>query len=154
MGECAIFPTESGAVVSILSTDVSPILGKVFICYVTISIFVTTNLMMSVFMEMVIRKLREDLDPDLAERIENVFSGMEGEITWETFNTKLETSAMKDYLKSIDVYPTPDNAKAIFDLIDLDGGGTLSAEELVNGALRLRGPGRALEMSLVLRDTS
>jgi hypothetical protein len=152
--ECAVGGTEWEQVASTLNTDVSPTMRIFFIIYVTVSMFVTVNLMLSVFMEMIVRRLREDLDPDLARRVDAVFRGVQGELTWAEFSAQLETPAIRDYLKSIDVYPDPQNAKAIFEIIDVDGGGTLSSEELIDGALRLQGPGRALESAMILKATS
>merc|ERR1712070_119367 len=38
-------------------------------------------------------------------------------------------------------------AKTVFDLLDTDGGGVISAEEFVLGGLRLQGPAKAIEVA-------
>jgi len=146
------------AIVKLLISDVSPVMGVVFIVYITLGLFVVMNMVMSVFLDKVTRTVREDKDESVKERITQIFApdsasdADELEINWEHFAAKLRQPVLQEYFRSIDIEVTEADARGVFDLLDFDGGGFLSANEIVTGCLRLRGPARALEMSLVLRE--
>eukprot|EP00929_Paragymnodinium_shiwhaense_P019648 TRINITY_DN13325_c0_g1_i1.p1 TRINITY_DN13325_c0_g1~~TRINITY_DN13325_c0_g1_i1.p1 ORF type:complete len:643 (+),score=163.30 TRINITY_DN13325_c0_g1_i1:121-1929(+) len=147
-------------VVNLLIQNVSPAMGFLFSGYVVVGLFVVMNLVMSVFLDKVTRTVREDKDDTIKERVASIFAENEVavedadnlEISWEQFAEKLKKPALQEYFRSIDIEPTESEARGLFDLLDVDGGGALTAEEIVSGCLRLRGPARALEVSLVLRD--
>jgi hypothetical protein len=71
-------------------------------------------------------------------------------MTWDDFNSKLSRPEMKTYFKAIDLDPS--EARGLFRLLDLDGSGTVNAEEFLNGCLRLRGPAKALDLSLIMLE--
>merc|ERR1712203_323342 len=68
----------------------------------------------------------------------------------EDFRTKLQTNAMQEYFKQINVEVA--EARSLFDLLDEDGSGSIDSKEIAEGCLKLRGPARALELSLIARD--
>merc|ERR1711948_197480 len=76
--------------------------------------------------------------------------GPEAQITWDAFKGKLHTPAMLDYFKTIDVDPS--EGRGLFDLLDVDDSGTVDASEMVNGFLKLRGPAKALDIALLMRQ--
>eukprot|EP00929_Paragymnodinium_shiwhaense_P116729 TRINITY_DN8658_c0_g1_i2.p1 TRINITY_DN8658_c0_g1~~TRINITY_DN8658_c0_g1_i2.p1 ORF type:complete len:704 (-),score=169.20 TRINITY_DN8658_c0_g1_i2:183-2294(-) len=157
--ECLVGGMEWSRILNPLMEEISPYMGFWFCSYVLCGIFVILNLVVSVFTEKVTKAVREDKDQDAAQGIAALFgadggTGEDSEITWEVFAGKLEENAMVDYFKSIDVYPSVGEARGLFELIDVDGSGGISAAEIVNGCLRLKGPARALEVALILRDTS
>merc|ERR550537_1648760 len=66
------------------------------------------------------------------------------------FESQVDRPNMKEYFRAIDVDPS--EAKGLFRLLDMDGSGTINAEEFLNGCLRLRGPAKALDLALVMRE--
>eukprot|EP00929_Paragymnodinium_shiwhaense_P063551 TRINITY_DN31747_c0_g1_i1.p1 TRINITY_DN31747_c0_g1~~TRINITY_DN31747_c0_g1_i1.p1 ORF type:complete len:627 (+),score=202.44 TRINITY_DN31747_c0_g1_i1:92-1972(+) len=146
-------------IVNLLIVDISPFMGFLFSAYITLGLFVVMNLVSGVFLDKVTRTVREDKDDTIKERITAIFADInkgvaseQMEISWEDFAGHLKKPALQEYFRSIDIEPTETEARGLFDLLDIDGGGMLTPEEIVSGCLRLRGPARALEMSLVLRD--
>merc|ERR1712050_161480 len=72
------------------------------------------------------------------------------DLTWEDFEEKLDTAAMKEYFRQINVDIL--EAKSFFDLLDADGSGSVDVREIVDGCLKVRGPARALELSMLAKD--
>merc|ERR1712228_841234 len=80
------------------------------------------------------------------------FSNNDRTITYEQFCQQIETEAMQEYFKSINVDPS--EATVLYKLLDIDNSGGVDAEEMVNGCLRLRGGAKALDLSLLLYETT
>merc|ERR1712203_6083 len=129
-------------------------MGFLFCIYISASLFAMMNLLTGVFVDKAMRSVREDKDMVLAKRIRDLFltDDMEGpcEINWEDFSAKLRTNAMQEYFKQINVEVA--EARSLFDLLDEDSSGSIDSKEIVEGCLKLRGPARALELSLLARD--
>lgn len=128
---------------------VSPFMGLVLLLYITFCVFAMLNMATGVFVEAAVRKTKEDGEVFAANHISDIFFG-EGdvkEVDWEMFQEKLGHRDMQNYFKSINVDPS--EAQGLFKLIDVDNGGTIDADELINGLLRLRGGAKALELSML-----
>lgn len=76
--------------------------------------------------------------------IRDTASGNKDGISWDEFAVQLETPAMKNLFKALDL----DTAEAedLFRLIDIDHAGEISSEELIYGCFKLRGSARAIHM--------
>lgn len=153
--ECLIGGVEWEDVLRPLVRDVSPLMGVLFVVYITVGLFVVMNLVVSVFMHKVMMVVREDKDQKMAKQIGEIFlqEGVNNQITCEDFLEKLKEPVLQEYFKAIDVFPSIDEARGLFDLIDVDSVGSVHADEIVDGILRLRGPARALEVAFLLRAT-
>merc|ERR1712232_1389342 len=114
-----------------LDDDVSESMGTFMAFYIIAGNFVLMNMIMTVFVERLTKNIREDKDTDAAEAFAKLFSteGGEKEVTWEDFARNLEEPAMQDYFQSMDLHVNAAEARALFDLIDVDDSGTLSNDE-------------------------
>lgn len=75
-----------------------------------------------------------------------------GFITFEEFCIQLENPWVQAFLSGLDIDIT--DARIVFTLLDVDGSGGLTVEEFVDGALKLKGPAKGIDMlpGSVLRD--
>jgi len=137
-----------------LLQDVSPWIGIIFCMYITFCVFVMMNMATGVFVERATKRAQEDRETYTANHISDLFfkEHHEGCVTWDLFNSKMGTVDMQNYFKDIDVDPS--EARSLFELLDTDGSGSVDPEELVNGCLRLRGGAKALELSLLMHETT
>merc|ERR1711871_1526483 len=130
-------------------------MGVVICIYIAFCVFTLMNMATGVFVDQACRKAKEDQDNNTANHISELFFTDEEDdtdITWEKFKEKLSSREMQDYFTSINVDPS--EAKDLFQLLDRDDSGSVDAEELVNGCLRLRGQPKALELSLLMHQTT
>merc|ERR1712217_697044 len=74
-----------------------------------------------------------------------------GEITWETFKSKLGCKELQDMFSSINVDIA--DAKSLFKLVDVNGSGTVDPRELVEGWIRLRGAAKSLDLATLMHET-
>jgi len=139
-----------------LNEEVSPLMGVAICCYVAFCVFAVLNMATGVFVDRATRKAQEDKDTYTANHISDLFfkndECTEECISWEKFANKMSQPSMKEYFKAINVDPS--EAGGLFKLLDADGSGYVDAEEVVNGCLRLRGPAKALELSLLMYETT
>lgn len=139
-------------VVGPLVTDISPWLGVAFVMYVTIAIVALLNLVTGLFVEKVTQTVRDGRDNDLAQSICDLFIKdieQDQELNGEEFAEKMKSQAMRDFFREIEVDFS--DAMDFFMLMDTNNSGTVSAEEIVNGCLRLRGPAKSLDMAILVR---
>merc|ERR1712183_581323 len=96
---------------------------------------------------------RHDRDIYMVNSVRSLFLrakiDMTGNLTWDEFETLLNSPEMEEYFKTIDVDIS--EAHGIFELLDIDGSGTLTAEEFISGCMRLNGNAKALDL-MVLMD--
>lgn len=139
-------------VINPLVSNVSPLLGVAFVLYVAVGICALLNLVTGLFVEKVTQTVRTARDNDLARHICELFIkdiDQEHQLGWEEFSEKMKGRAMRDFFKAIEVDPS--DAKDFFAMLDTDNSGTVSAEEIVNGCLRLRGQAKSLDMAILIR---
>merc|ERR1719189_75596 len=73
-----------------------------------------------------------------------------GTISWEEFEAHLGSDRLMAFFKDIDLCMS--EAKGLFMLLDSDGSGQIDMDEFLTGCLNLRGPARALDMQLLMRE--
>jgi len=138
-----------------LIEEVSPLMGIAICCYIAFCVFAVLNMATGVFVDRATRKAQEDKDTHTANHISDLFfkhdECTDECISWEQFATKMNQPSMQEYFKAINVDPS--EAGGLFKLLDADGSGFVDAQEVVNGCLRLRGPAKALELSLLMYET-
>ena len=88
----------------------------------------------------------------LAHLFDKLDEGRTGVIDREAFKSHLEMEDMQELFRSIDLDPS--EADCVFKLLDLENTGFLDCSAFLNGCFRLRGSAKALDMLLLLRETT
>eukprot|EP00425_Heterocapsa_triquetra_P044336 CAMPEP_0195081072 /NCGR_PEP_ID=MMETSP0448-20130528/22630_1 /TAXON_ID=66468 /ORGANISM="Heterocapsa triquestra, Strain CCMP 448" /LENGTH=114 /DNA_ID=CAMNT_0040114075 /DNA_START=69 /DNA_END=410 /DNA_ORIENTATION=- len=71
-------------------------------------------------------------------------------MTWEHFMSLLDRPEMRNYFQALELDTS--EARGLFRLLDIDNSGTINAEEFLHGCLRFRGPAKALDLALIMRE--
>mmetsp|Transcript_59054 Transcript_59054/g.104967 ORF Transcript_59054/g.104967 Transcript_59054/m.104967 type:complete len:580 (-) Transcript_59054:57-1796(-) len=139
-----------------LVTDISPLMGVVFCAYVAFSMLAMMNVITGIFVDNATTYAQQDKDTYVVKHVLDLFKTTElnanGEITWEGFSEKLGSKELQELFAAVDVDVA--DAESLFRLIDTEENGAISADELMNGWMRLRGPAKALDQSLMFRELS
>lgn len=140
-------------IVTPLMKEVSPVLGLAYVAYMAICLFAILNTVTGVIVEKVTADARNNQALNLASQLRELFfkDGFE-EIDLEQFTSRVHEKEFEDYLKGVDVDVS--EAQWLFRLLDIDGSGKVSPEEVVNGCLRLGRPAHALELALLMRQVN
>lgn len=137
-----------------LMIEMTPWVGLAFSMYIAFCQLAMLNVVTGVFVESVLQSQESDRDLFLLNNAKELFATLEGGVrslmSWEIFESKLSTPEMLEFFKAINVDSS--EAEGLFQLLDMDKSGAISAEEFLNGALRLRGPAKSLDMALVLQE--
>lgn len=139
-----------------LMVEVSPFLAFVFSMYIAFCLLAMMNVVIGVFVESVLLSTKNDKDHFLVSNAREIFKtldgGANGEMTLDDFLRKVDTPEMHEFFKGINVDPS--EAQSLFDLIDLDGSGSIDAEEFLRACVRLRGPAMALDAAVLVQRVS
>jgi len=73
-----------------------------------------------------------------------------GIICWTELEEHLDDPKLKAFFREVDIDTS--EAQGLFLLLDRDGSGSIDADEFLSGCLRLRGPAKALDLQLVMRE--
>jgi voltage-gated sodium channel len=137
-----------------LVEEISPWLGAFYTVYMAFSILAMMNVVTGVFVESVLKCAKSEKDLFMVNNARELFlsldDGINTQMTWELFQSKLDAPQMQEFFKAIDVDKS--EARGLFSLLDLDHSDTVSIEEFINGCLRLRGPAKSLDMALVIQE--
>lgn len=156
--ECIVGGISWDEIASPLSVDISPWMGVAVIVYIIITCYAVTNMMTGMFVQKAMQFATENQDRAQAEVLRDLCfqpdeeTGNVEEIDEAKFEEMAKTPEMLNYFKSLNVDAS--EAQRLFDLLDADGGGTLAAEELVAGCLRLRGASKAIDLCLLMKQTT
>eukprot|EP00929_Paragymnodinium_shiwhaense_P095545 TRINITY_DN5673_c0_g1_i1.p1 TRINITY_DN5673_c0_g1~~TRINITY_DN5673_c0_g1_i1.p1 ORF type:complete len:553 (+),score=120.51 TRINITY_DN5673_c0_g1_i1:62-1660(+) len=134
---------------------ISPFACVIFCFYIAFCLIALMNVVTGVFVDKAMRSANAAEEQTLCNQVTNIFfdeDHPDRQISWETFQGKMEHEDMADYFRAIDIDAT--EAKNLFVLLDTDNSGGVDCSELVNGLLRLRGHAGALEVSLMMREMS
>eukprot|EP00927_Polykrikos_kofoidii_P029814 TRINITY_DN2570_c0_g2_i1.p1 TRINITY_DN2570_c0_g2~~TRINITY_DN2570_c0_g2_i1.p1 ORF type:complete len:632 (-),score=117.38 TRINITY_DN2570_c0_g2_i1:198-2093(-) len=137
-----------------LSQLASPILNVLLVVYVAFCVFAMMNVITGVFVGQAMQSVQEDQDNFMVKNINGVFKKTEatsGQITWEEFSKLIHEREMIELFKAINIDVS--EAMSLFRLLDSQGAGVLDYGEFMSGCLRLRGPAKSLELSLLMRET-
>lgn len=137
-----------------LGQRVSIVFYILFPLYIAFTVLAMMNVVTGIFVESVVENAKKEKDLFLINNVRELFQDLDGGIqasmNWELFESKLDRPQMQEAFKAINVDPS--EAKGLFRLMDLDGSGAVGAEEFLSGCLRLRGPAKALDLALLIRQ--
>lgn len=133
-------------------SHISPMLALTFSMYIVFAVLALLNVTTGVFVEASLKSATADRDCFMINNVRKIFQANTtcNAMTWDKFVVQLDTPEMRAYFKAIDLDPS--EARGLFRLLDIDGSGSVDAEEFLNGCLRLRGPAKALDLALVMRE--
>jgi len=125
----------------------------VFCLYVAFMLFALLNVVTGVFVDTAINKTKEQTDIFMINNVRELFGKcLDREMTWVEFNSKLDLPEMMRYFDFLDVDVS--DARALFTLIDTDASGSIDCEEFLESCLRLKGPAKALDHQVLMREVS
>jgi len=128
--------------------------GLVFTCYTLFSMVAMMNVVTGVFIDSVMENGRQVKEIRTMCHIQSLFKSLDvhddGLITWEVFESHLETKQMKDLFKAIDV--DIEHARGLFELLDIDDSEAVDVQEFTDGCLKVWAPARGLDLRMMIRD--
>eukprot|EP00927_Polykrikos_kofoidii_P032160 TRINITY_DN27479_c0_g1_i1.p1 TRINITY_DN27479_c0_g1~~TRINITY_DN27479_c0_g1_i1.p1 ORF type:complete len:729 (-),score=105.16 TRINITY_DN27479_c0_g1_i1:149-2335(-) len=126
----------------------------VFIVYVSASILAVMNVVTSVFVTAAMKHAEEDKKKVIMEAMKSFFDEADedgsGSISWDEFADQLEHPQMQWFLKEVDMHP--DQARALFHLLDVEDNGDVEISEIVSGCMRLHGYAKSIDLTILMRD--
>jgi len=136
-----------------LVRECSVTLTFVFIVYVFFAIFLLMNVITGLFCSQAMESAEEDRKSTLMQEMCTMFmdpDDQSGSITFAEFERNLQNPKMQEYLKAIDF--NPNEARSLWNLLDLEKTGEIDGEQLVSGCLRLHGTAKALELAAFMHQ--
>jgi len=132
-------------------------LGVVYTSYIAFAVLAMMNVITGVFVESVILSTKEAKDIQLLNNMRQLFmecDGSQGEanglMEWDEFKRQCDSQEMCELFKEINVGIA--DARGLFKLLDADGSGQIHAEDFLSGCFRLRGPAKALDLEILIRE--
>lgn len=145
-----------GALTDVLCAETTPWIIVPFLVYVAFNSIAMLNVISGVFLETAMEIAREEKDIYVVRNARLVFTAVDynknGTITWEDFESALDHPNMLNFFEAVDIRPS--EARTLFDLLDTSGDGRISADEFLQGCLRVRGPSKALDLLILSREVS
>jgi len=139
-----------------LIDDVSPMMAIAFSAYVAFSVLAMMNVITGIFVDNAKTYAQQDKDSYVVRHVLNLFKqsdlNEQNAIDWKVFQAKLDTRELQELFDAVEVNVA--DARSLFKLIDTDNSGSVSPDELMRGWIRLQGPAKALDLSLLLREST
>lgn len=132
----------------------NPWLALVFFFYISFTIFAVLNVVTGVFVESAIQTINDDKKAVLMYQMRELFQSADtdgsGTIDMEEFWSQLESPKMQAYLKAVDLHP--EEARELFNLLDMDESDEIPIEDFVHGCLRLHGQAKAIDLATFMHE--
>lgn len=123
-------------------------MGVLYVLYITFTVFAMLNVVTGVFIESVMKHANRENEIRTMANVQHLFKHLDvdsrGEITWEKFEQSLHKNEMREFFKTIDVDIR--HAKNLFEVLDVDGSGSINAAEFMDGCLRIWSPTKGLDL--------
>eukprot|EP00928_Gymnodinium_smaydae_P051336 TRINITY_DN34875_c0_g1_i1.p1 TRINITY_DN34875_c0_g1~~TRINITY_DN34875_c0_g1_i1.p1 ORF type:complete len:594 (+),score=90.49 TRINITY_DN34875_c0_g1_i1:40-1821(+) len=135
-----------------LTNEIGICTGLCFCFYIAFALFVMLNVVTGVFVDTAMNVAKEEADLQVATNLCELFfekGSTSSSLTDQDFQDKLDSPTLQAFMKSIDV--DINSAHELFALYDEDDSGSVDAEEMVKGFLRLRGSARSLDLCILMQ---
>merc|ERR1719158_551327 len=117
------------------------------------------NSVTGAFCEKATQKVRSDQEEYLANVCRNTFAKNitagrprhEQLMTWKEFASQLHTEEFREFFKVMDVCAS--EAEGLFALLDTERKGAINFDQFMHGILKLRGPAKSLDLTLLMNET-
>lgn len=130
--------------------DVGLIHCVLFTSYIAFAILALLNVVTGVFVQTALQSARDEEDNFITDQIMALFKSGEQTLRWEDVEFALTDSGAAAEWKTIDV--SPEEAKHLFELLDLNNEGVIDFEEFLGGCLRIHGPAKAWDLLMVMQE--
>ncbi|CAK9092622.1 unnamed protein product [Durusdinium trenchii] len=142
--------------------------GYLYVIYVAFCAFCVLNVMTGVFCQSAIESAERDQELHVQSIVTSkqqqidmfmsVFESLQkdrgevasGNVTYLEFEELFNEPHIKSFFQSLDV--ETHDAWTLFKLMDTSGNGDLDATEFVEGCMRLKGPARSIDVSLLMQE--
>jgi len=139
-----------------LGAEPTSITVLAFLLYVAFTTFAVLNVVSGVVLETAMEIAHDEKEAFVLRNAKMVFNSLDknkdGTITWPLFERALNHPHIQSFFDNLRIHIS--EARALFDLLDMSGDGHVSADEFLNGCLRVRGPSRALDLLVLSREVS
>jgi len=136
-----------------LSSQISTLITPFFMFYIAFATLCMLNVITGVFVESALLTAKRDKESYMVNSVHSVFGLYDkdgsGTLSRAQFHEALESQELMAVLATLDIDTS--EAGGLFELIDIDRQGELSAEAFASGCARLHGPAKALELGVLLR---
>eukprot|EP00927_Polykrikos_kofoidii_P014048 TRINITY_DN16122_c0_g1_i1.p1 TRINITY_DN16122_c0_g1~~TRINITY_DN16122_c0_g1_i1.p1 ORF type:complete len:672 (-),score=105.01 TRINITY_DN16122_c0_g1_i1:24-1784(-) len=136
-----------------LSSGISFIMSPLFCLYSAFVNFAMLNIITGIFVKQSMDAASEAVDESIIMQINALFnrqSGAPGQLTHAEYVSVAQSPQMNALFAAINLDSS--ETELLFALLDHNGDGIIAYDEFINGALRLRGPARSVELSMFSKD--
>jgi len=127
-----------------------------FLLYMAFTLYAVLNVITGVFLETAMDSAREEKEFYVICNARLVFQAADidgtGTITWPDLERTLEHRDVRRFFDAVDIEVS--EARALFRLLDASGDGRVSADEFIDGCLRVRGPSKSLDLLVLQKEVS
>jgi len=148
--------------------ELSRVWGYLYVIFVAFCLFAVLNVMTGMFCQSAIESAERDQEMHIQNVMNNkqqqvemfmsIFNMLQqdrgrratGNITFMEFEQLFDRREIRAFFEALDVEAK--DAWTLFKLMDVSGNGDLDASEFVDGCMRLKGPARSIDVSLLLQE--
>lgn len=153
--ECLTGGVDWHEVVEVLINYLHPGWGVATALWIAFLLIAVMNIITGNFVQTAINLSQRVVSMDHVCHARRLFKCLDinenGIITTDEIHNHLETEAVQEFFRSIDVETS--EAESLFNILDITGDGQIDWEEFVNGCMRLQGQARAIDVVLMTVDT-
>eukprot|EP00929_Paragymnodinium_shiwhaense_P030739 TRINITY_DN17369_c0_g1_i1.p1 TRINITY_DN17369_c0_g1~~TRINITY_DN17369_c0_g1_i1.p1 ORF type:complete len:926 (-),score=224.00 TRINITY_DN17369_c0_g1_i1:187-2964(-) len=129
--------------------------GAVFALFMAFTVLAMMNIVTGVFVDASLKNAKETREYNLMSLAQNLFQDADANlqllVRWDDFEAQIHKPVMRDFFKFIDIDMS--EASTVFELLDVEGVGVIDLDQFLSGVLGLRGPAKALQLSLLAQET-
>lgn len=160
------FMTDGWVDVAVVLIKRHPLIWIFFVVFITLATIAVLNIVTGVFVEQTLAASREDEENMIRDQLaqKNSFTNElkkffemadtdhNGWLTWREFEKDLRNPRIVAQLDHLEL--SVDEAKGLFKLIDVDGSGSVSIDEFILGACRVKGTAKAVDVVSIMYESA